>query len=370
VTHGATGLPSYDCTIVMTDKSDEHLKAVLAIHITYPSSLLKHLYVTDYTGAKILKYTLPLSDRSRAALKIPTAGVAPVAVSVAGDGTLFYAANAGDFDNVYIVICSPNGGPCSRILSIPSDGESMAADGIAIDSAGTFGYLAYSANAVSGTTVYTTGYVQPFKLKHGVWSLASTPLIDASVSLSTPTVFQGYPMASIFAGGAFDLNGDYVVALPYGLEQTPTRKEEPPSAALFPAGSSTPTYVPLPNVGGSAYPIGTAWAYGSNSTFYILYAPATYTIFGGYVQCTYGGGCMAPATIFANQMNDVGIAGDERGYAYVTSLGMTGGYKNPFPPKYGTQVIYVSSFSGPQAAIFNDSRGKPFQTPWGVAVGP
>jgi hypothetical protein len=356
---GAAGLRTYKCTILMTDKSDKSLKAALHVRVAYPGANT-YLYLTDYTGSKILKYRLPVTANE---LPTSTIGISPpagnpVAVSVASDGTVFYAANASSFLNASIGECT-TAGKCSTILLVPGAGEYVVATGVAIDSTGTSGYLVYS----SGSAMATAGFVQPFSLIGGKWKFSASPL--ASVSQSGTPIFEDFPIGSPYAGASLDGNGDLAVALPYGL----TAPSEPTGVAVFPGGSSSPTYY---KYGGDTLTLAPAWEYGSNNTFYGLYS-STMSFFTStfWFTCTVGTAtCGAPGAFPANVVNAYGIAADG-GTVYESTLGTLGAYPHPFPPTYGTQIIYVQAPSGGTDEIIqNNASGKPFQTPWGLAIGP
>jgi len=177
-----------------------------------------------------------------------------------------------------------------------------------------------------------------------------------------------FPLASPYAGAALDANGDLAVALPYGLQSPP----EQPGAAVFPGGSSTPVYY---HYGGSIAPVATAWLYGSNATFYVLDLPENFSQSDAWFICAAGTTTCAPPTNgeFPMMTNAVGIAAAEIGAVatvYTTTLGTLGGSGAPFPPVYGTQKIYSLPATGSQAALQNNSSGQPFQTPWGLTLGP
>jgi hypothetical protein len=356
--YGAGGLSPYACTIVMTDASDKHLKATLKVRVTYPA-LSPSLYVSDYTGGKILKYALPVvaNELPTSAFPVAPSGAQPVALSIASNGTVFYAANDAAFDTIYVGSCTSSGS-CTSLRSISGVGSYVAATGIAINAAATSGYLVYS----SGTAMATAGYIEPFSVSGSTLSLASTPL--ASISQAGTPVFPTFPIGSPYAGAALDGNGDLAVAMPYGL----TEFSVPTGIAVFPGGSSTPTYY---HYGGPYETIAAAWVYGSNTTFYGLVIPTNYMYEPSWFVCTAGtSGCAPPigSSQPANMMNTVGIALDASSGVYVSTLG-TLGSPNPFPPHYGTQFIYTWD-TATNEVIQNSAGGEPYQTPWGVAVGP
>jgi hypothetical protein len=364
--YGADGLSPYACTIVMTDASDKHLKATLKVHVTYPPAA-PSLFVSDYTGGRILKYAIPLvADESpSAAFAVAPAGAEPIALSVASNGTVFYAANENDFGNVYIGACTSLGA-CNEILSIYGDGQSIAASGIAINAGGTSGYLTYSNNSVSGMTINTDAYVQPFSLTGTRWSFGVSPLAETAVPGSSAPIFPGFPITSLYGGAALDGNGDLAVALPFGLPSSGAL----PGVAVFPAGSSTPTYY---KYGGDIAVLATAWVYGSNSEFDGLYEQlGSFAGMDFWFDCTVGTStCGSRTGGFPVLSNVFGIAVDAQQTVYETSLGTLGGAPDPFPPVYGTQLLYATPFtSGSQVRIANNSKGQPFQAPWGMAIGP
>jgi hypothetical protein len=355
--YGTDGLPSYACALVMTDASDKHLIATLKVRVTYPT-LPVALYVTDYTGQKIVKYALPVVANELPAQTFVTApaGAEPIAVSVASNGTLFYAANEKTFLSAYVGTCTA-AGKCSRILSVSQTGSYVAVTGIAIDADGSSGYLVYS----TGSSSSADGYVVPFRLARGKWSL-EVPL--AAVSQTVGPLFPSFPVGSPYAGAALDNNGDLAVALPSGLSS----RGEPTGIAVFPGGSRTPTYY---HYGGPYETIAAAWVYGSNTTFYGLLTPTSYRYEPSWFVCTAGKTACGPpigSSQPANMMNAVGIAVDRGSGVYVSTLGTLGSPK-PFPPHYSTQIIYTWA-TATNEFIQNNASGKPFQTPWGLAVGP
>jgi hypothetical protein len=363
--YGADGLSPYACTIVMSDKSDTHLKATLKIKVTYPAP--PSLYVSDYTGGKILRYVLPIVANQSPAATFPVApsGARPIALSVTSNGTVFYAANENDFLNLYIGECTSSGA-CKQILSISGNGEPIAASGIAINADGTSGYLSYSDNIVSGVTTSTDGYVEPFGLSGTTWSFGVNALAEVAFPGSSAPLFAGFPITSPYGGVALNGNGDVAVALPFGLPLSGIQE----GVALFTAGSGTPTYY---HYGGLYETVATAWKYGSNTTFYplVIGQPGdSFSFADSWFICTVGAtSCAAPSSIPV-MTNAVGIAVDASSGVYLSTLGTIGGYPNPFPPKYGTQIIYAWVTVGTNEIIENDSSGQPFQTPWGIAIGP
>jgi hypothetical protein len=362
--YGADGLSSYACTIVMTDTSDKTLKATLKLRVTYPPP--PSLYVSDYTGGKILRYALPIVANESPAATFPAApaGARPIALSVTSNGTVFYAANESDFLNIHIGACTSSGA-CKQILGIYGGGEPIAASGIAINAAGTSGYLTYSDNIVSGTTTSTDGYVEPFGVSGTKWTLGVNALAEVAFPGSSAPLFAGFPITSPYGGVALDANGDLAVALPYGLPSSAVQE----GVALYPAGSSTPTYY---HYGGGYETVATAWKYGSNTTFYPLVVSQpgeSFSFADAWFICTVGTPSCAPPSSIPVMTNAVGIAVDASAGVYLSTLGTLGAYPNPFPPKYGTQIIYTWE-TATNEIIQNNSSGKPFQTPWGIAIGP
>jgi hypothetical protein len=363
--YGADGLSTYTCTIVMTDASDKTLKATLKVRVAYPAP--PSLYVSDYTGGKILKYALPIvaNESPTATFPVAPSGARPMALSVTSNGTVFYAANESDFLNIYIGACTSSGA-CKQILSIYGNGEPIAASGIAVNAAGTSGYLTYSDNIVSGTTTSTDGYVEPFGLSGTTWAFGINALAEVAFPGSSAPLFAGFPITSPYGGVALDGNGDVAVALPFGLPSSGVQE----GVALFSAGSSTPAYY---HYGGLYETVATAWKYGSNTTFYplVIGEPGdSFSYADSWFICTVGTtSCAAPSSIPV-MTNAVGIAVDAASTVYLSTLGTLGGYPHPFPPKYGTQIIYTWVTEGTNEVIENNSSGQPFQTPWGIAIGP
>lgn len=355
---GAAGLKTYKCAIVMTDKSDKSLNATLHVRVAYPGADT-YLYLADYTGSKILKYRLPVTANESPTSKfaVAPAGANPVAVSVASDATVYYAANTSAFDTVYVGTCTTSG-KCSVILTVPLSGHSMAATGVAIDSEGTLGYLVYS----EGTASSSAGIIQPFSLTKSGWRFAG-PL--AQLTQAGPILFASFPIGSPYAGASLNNNGDLAVALPYGDASTTS------GIAVFSAGSSIPIYY---HYGGDIQILAPAWEYGSNTTFYGLYS-STMSFFTAtfWFTCTATSTtCTTPAgeSFPANVTNAYGIAG-AGGLVYESTLGTLGASPHPFPPTYGTQIVYSSPVSGgTEETIQNNASGQPFQTPWGLAIGP
>ncbi len=353
---GANGLKPYKCTIVMTDKSNKSLKATLHVRVVYPGAST-YLYVVDYTGSRILKYQLPVTENEQPTSTFaisPPAGN-PVAVSVASDGTVYYAANTSTFNTLYVGTCTPSGN-CGIILNVGLVGSYIAATGLAINSDGTLGYLVYS----KGTASSSAGIIQPFSHTRSGWRFASSSL--ATLAQTGPPIFAGFPIGSPYAGASLDGNGDLAVALPYGDTSAAT------GIAVFPAGSSIPTYY---RYGGDIEILAPAWEYGSNNTFYGLYNEL------GSFQSTFWFNCTAGSTTCgtqtggfpANVTNAYGIAG-EGGTVYESTLGTLGAYPHPFPPHYSTQLIYSWPTVGTEEIIQNNASGEPYQTPWGLAIGP
>jgi hypothetical protein len=212
------------------------------------------------------------------------------------------------------------------------------------------------------TPPQSEGVIERFVRSGNTWSFGRTLIEESQPS---EIALPGFPLGTPFTGGSLNNKGDLAVAMPFGL----SAYSQPPGLAVFARGSAKPAFYPYG--GGQVAPVATAWEYGSTTTFYGLYVPTTYTQIDGYISCTVGASCAPPNTGIPVMTQASGIAVDAQRDVYMSTLGTLGSPPNPLPPVFGSQVLYAVPFAtGSQEAIRNNGRGKPFEAPWGLAIGP
>jgi hypothetical protein len=337
-----------------------------------------HLYVADYSGSKILLFPIPILcavtcngviyNPPSSSTTVAPSGANVVAVSVDTAGDVFYVADNAAFSTVYVGKCTlpaPNlVGNCSQIAKIPGAGASIAASGIAINAAGTSGFVVYS--TASSSAGPANGIIAPLQVSGSTGTLG-TPL--STISQTGAPVLPGYPIGSPYAGASLDKNNDLAVALPQGLGSS-----EPPGLVVFSGGALPASYYSFAGFGNVA-PISPAWVWGSTTMLYGMYVQLNSMGSSTLGICTIPGGtCVTPSGPGFRPFvtNGVGLAIDSVGFQYLSGLGMLGS-PNPLPPIFGSQQIYASPpigsvYSG--AVIQNNSSGQPFEAPWGLALGP